>query len=1169
MTPADNSLHDILQELMRTHANSIEILSKFSEAFTSTTESVTVNLKTDSGQTTSYQVPSLGFLQSEIKRLEENVRGLAGLDSGSANIRLEDGTYKRIMTSSTNQEPSRIGNVTVPSSFSRRNNWFFDNFINPMLMVSFDVSNYVSSNIRNVWYRRVIVNTDTDEKRQIFDDNIRGRNDIEYETLMLFLNARGINHFVDEDEYRFPPSVSQFTGTFDVISILNTDTASSGNIRSYRLNKLTYTNNLSPNVDTETLKLGDIVATKGGARYRVDEVNKIENTVRLTLTSGYELISIGTDILYIISDALTIRQVEVSVGHDERQVIFFRPVDSGTQVASTKWSPGVGIYSNELRIRTADSEMSLDDYYKAYCIDFGSQLLDAAKNKPVPKILGIKPDAPTLRTEDFKVLVINEHKTQSQDSETLRQKFSEKTRLQSEIQQLDSAISKTKEEIQTSNNATSFDKRALTNKLNALVEKRNSLSSLYSTTVRELGALSTTTVATESPKYRIRGFFPIPSPKVENKTGQQQIIQFIVQYRYLRLDGTATGPKSFEFVDSSGNTLKGYYSEWNEVQSPVRKQIYDEISQKYVWANEDVNDADSVNINQVDIPISPNEKVEIRVASVSEAGYPTNPMKSDYSQSITITFPTELIPSNEVTLLKETQMELNKVEVIEDLNSKGLDVVLSNVFTQGDQVFVAKGESVASGFVSDAGSAVSVYEKFKAMEQQIAMLNSMVTSGRGKLDVYILDEANNRYSISNGGAVELNAGFYSEIVQQFPESERKGAIVTMKYCIVIENLNPTPLELVTRFPGGINQKLQTLYGTGNSEYSGRDYHLAPLLYNDVPLELLTRSSAYWNAPYMSSQVPSQYAYLRGRGLGLTQTDELYKSLSTLDRMLYPARELNGTTGVLNSEFFVWNNTYTNTGESGPYVPNSTNYVTDFCIHVDHPEIRTGREVKYNTLVYPQISSTTTNQVNPRIRHSNLFYLKVEEQDGLKQLSYKPSNWAQGSNIDNYYTSLSQIPDDSNLEGVLANYQDKLGFYPNDRYLIGKKTCGSYLMVAPASTQQMMANGTDFRSNYILQQGEDNAIRIPVIFQFRMTDYFGVGNTGTGKVGGFDTQNPNDNLTNVTYGKKIGMDIFVKDEGTFSFDLTVKASYKRESLTQVVQSPGFIDRTRRTIRDFFS
>ena len=281
MKSSDNSLHDVLQELMKTHANSLEILAKFSEAFTSTTDSVSINLVDTTGQTTTYQIPSIGFLNSELKRLEENIKGLAGVDTGSATIRLEDGTYKRIMASTSTKEPSRIGTVTIPSSFSRRNNWFFDSFINPMLVVTFDVTNYVSSDVRSVWYRRIIVNTDTDEKRTIFDQNIKGRNDIEYETLMLFLNGRGINHFVDEDEYRFPPSISQFTGTFDIISILNIGTTNTGKSKFYRLNKLTYTNNLNQVVDTETLKPGDILSTRGGARYRVDEINKIIATEKI------------------------------------------------------------------------------------------------------------------------------------------------------------------------------------------------------------------------------------------------------------------------------------------------------------------------------------------------------------------------------------------------------------------------------------------------------------------------------------------------------------------------------------------------------------------------------------------------------------------------------------------------------------------------------------------------------------------------------------------------------------------------------------------------------------------------------------------------------------------------------------------------------------------------
>jgi hypothetical protein len=1156
MKSSDNSLHDVLQELMRTHANSLEILAKFSEAFTSTTDSVSVNLVDNSGQTTTYQIPSIGYLNSELKRLEENIKGLAGVDTGSATIRLEDGTYKRILASENSKEPSRIGSVTIPNSFTRRNNWFFDNFINPMLVVTFDVTNYVSSDVRSVWYRRIIVNTDTDEKRTIFDQNIKGRNDIDYETLMLFLNGRGINHFVDEDEYRFPPSISQFTGTFDVISILNSDTSSSGNSKIYRLNKLTYTNNLNQVIDTETLKIGDILSTRGGARYRVDELNKIDNTIRLTLTSGYELIPIGTDVLYIYSEVLTLRQVEVSIGHDERQVIFFRPVNNSTQVASTKWSPGAGIYSNELRIRTADSEMSLDDYYRKYCIDFGAYLLDAAKNKPVPTILGIKPDAPLLRADYFKVVIANEHKIQSQDAESLRLKFAEKNRLQSEIQQLELAISKTKEELQKSYLGNPADNRIINNKLKNLIDQKNSLSTLYSTIVREMGAMSTTEIVNESPKYRIRGFFPIPTPKIENKSGAQNIIQFIIQYRYLRLDGTANGSKSFEFTDNTGNNLKGYYSEWVEVLSPVRKQVYDTTTQKYVWANEDVNDADAVNINQVDIPITSNEKVEIRIASISEAGFPLNPLKSDYSQSVIIDFPTELVQANEKSLLQQAQQELNKVEVISELNSQGLDVVLSNVFSLGDKVYVTKGDVVASGFTTDSGTQLSVFEKFRDMESKMLSLQEMVTATKGKMDVYLLDDANNRYTISNGGLLELHAGFYSEIVQQFPENERKGAIVTAKYCIVIENLNSTPLELVTRFPGGINQSIEYLYDkvNKNPEYLNRNYHLASLLHNNVSTDRLSRNSPYWLAPFMSSQVPSQFAYARGKALGLVE--DLYKRPND-NRYLIPS-EFTQTN--INPDAFVWTGVYDTTGK-----PYGTTNVTDFCVHIDHPDVRSKAFAGTPSQIYePNVIETTTipNQVNPKIRHAKYFNLQMSEQDGMVQLGYKDivddNIWKQ--------IASSQLTQAQPFQ-KRANYQDKLGFSPNDRYLIGSKTCGSYLMFAPASTQQLMVNGTDYRSNLLLEQGEDKAIRIPVIFQFRMTDYHGVGSSGTGKVGGFNPSSTIE-LTNITYGKKIGMDIYVKDEGVYSFDILVKASYARESLTQVVQSPGFIDRTRRAVQDFF-
>jgi hypothetical protein len=57
----------------------------------------------------------------------------------------------------------------------------------------------------------------------------------------------------------------------------------------------------------------------------------------------------------------------------------------------------------------------------------------------------------------------------------------------------------------------------------------------------------------------------------------------------------------------------------------------------------------------------------------------------------------------------------------------------------------------------------------------------------------------------------------------------------------------------------------------------------------------------------------------------------------------------------------------------------------------------------------------------------------------------------------------------------------------------------------------------------------------------MTDYYGIGVTGTGRVGGIITST----LNNLTYSKQIGIDIFDADDEQFSFDLEVFAKYKAE------------------------
>jgi hypothetical protein len=78
-------------------------------------------------------------------------------------------------------------------------------------------------------------------------------------------------------------------------------------------------------------------------------------------------------------------------------------------------------------------------------------------------------------------------------------------------------------------------------------------------------------------------------------------------------------------------------------------------------------------------------------------------------------------------------------------------------------------------------------------------------------------------------------------------------------------------------------------------------------------------------------------------------------------------------------------------------------------------------------------------------------------------------------------------------------------------------------------------------------GAENALNIPVLFQFRASDRLGY-------VGGYNSLST---LTNIKYSKKLGIDIFLKDEAPFSFDIQIDAQYIKETSLDapIVQSKG--------------
>ncbi len=1156
MADTSNSFASILANFIRLQNNSIEQLQKVSQAVTTNADAITVTQANSDGTTSTFTLPSFGFLKSSIDRLDKTISTMLGFDGADANIRMPDGSFKKIYQSKNIVDPSPIGQVTVPAKFIAENNWFFESLLSPALKVSIDVSKYVPQRESKIYVKRLILQLDTPEKLQYFISNLKGKNDIDYIGFLIELQKRNITYFTDDGVNDLPLSVVRYTGDFITVNIedrtyLNPD-GSSSTKRWYLLNTLKYNDNLSLSKNGMTLKPGDQLI-KGETIYEIAEIDNTTNFIRIVRKVGYEPLVIGEPVIYY-SELFSPKIANVGIGYNEYNVVFFRSVNDEDNLLSSKFSPGVAFYSNELSIELTSGSKTLSDFYNESVLDFGSILLANSKEKKIAAVNGLVPNAPALNEANFKVVSINDHKLNQADVETIRKKQADKINLASQITELQKAIDSKNEELNATKFNSDTERRAVKNKLDTLIREKNTKTSLYASIVKDLAVTAQQKpAALDSPKYRIRGFFAIPDPVKDATNQPQNVIQFLTYYRYVSPDGSISDVKQFDYTDTNGSIKRGTYSNLTEIKSEIRKKQYDPVKGSYVWANEDIADPDAVNINQIDIPISNGEKVEFYVVSVSEAGWPDNPILSVPSNTISITFPSDLVSEDEATIaLKEASQDVVRVDLENDLAAKGLDIHLSSSFTVSDKYYAHDAVVLSSNFYTPEGNVISLFDKLQEYAVRITDLENRLNKVVGNVKIYVVDEDKNaKLPVKNGDVVNLFAGYYKDAVGSLPAASRRGAIISKAYKIYLENDEASPLQLISRLPGGIAEDLPDSTsvavppGINDPDYNNyRKYELAPIVNTSVNPADTNNANKISSAFYQSGQLKGQFLYSRYTDIGLV--NNLYQAAPTGTTSYIVPSDAAGQTAT-----WVWNKLPLSPGVP----PVGGGALNLFCIHTDHPAVNlssSSQLTTFNNLQTPtvNIDAATGKPQSPeavsQFIHSYGFNELGNKTIPAKQLEYKKT-WptiAPGT-TSSYTPTLAQLP-------------NKFGFTDNDKYLIGANTCGAYLFVGPVTFNQLLVNGVDARATRSLEPGIGNAIVIPIIFQYRMTDYFGPSINssstagGEGIVGGYDptaTVPPK----NITYVRQIGIDLYQQDKSTFSFDVQVTATYQKDSLVQLYET----------------
>ena len=772
--PIQSSFPTVADQVLTFNKNLVEILSKISSLTTTSESAVSVQIYDEQGVLTTYSLPSFNFLKSEIDRLNNNINSLYSIDTPGALIQNSNqNKFKKIITVDLNREPNSIQQLSTVTSFNATKNWFFDSLLNPQLWISIDLTGKIENNVRKCLSRRYIIDFAKDEAGNYtplgqsalnsFNELFRGKVDINLDEFENWhRNTPGIvepnNPNFDEQVFDLDPNDLLYDGQFSVLRI-----------EEDRLNKklwyvldtldylVTDTNDIKQLAVNDELIINSAIST---TRYKIIEVSTAESEfrVRFERVEGLDPIPVGIGVLKIYSPVIYTKTLKISIGYNERNVIFVKPLNTDNYLLAKNWSLGTGYWTNDLRLssNTPENGLTMEQYYIDFVYDYGTVLQDLVAKK-TPNILAGTPIAPTLNSDNFKVVQINKHLTDTPNSNLIKTKHNFQQSLQSEVSQISQAIEDRNKKSKVTKFTSDAAKKQFDLELSDLQAKKDSKSKLLATTTQEIIDLSKSPLTKVQPKFSLRGFWTMPEAVITRGTTPQEVVQFRVQYRYTSKDGRETPVETFKLRTNAGKNQTGAFSNWNEFKTDARKRTFNPQTGEYTWEIEDVENADTPNINQLDIPIQANEKVEIRIKSISEVGWPESPVESDWSEVLTIEFPDDLnnvLNENEF-ILQEANKEDLKVRMQNELSAKGLDDHLSDTTVINNKTIHHDADKILSGFKDENGVALDLYQYLTNLTNRIVALEEKIRRAKGELDIVILRN-NQEFPITNGSEQVFN-----------------------------------------------------------------------------------------------------------------------------------------------------------------------------------------------------------------------------------------------------------------------------------------------------------------------------------------------------------------------------------------------------------------------------
>ena len=707
-----NSYAENLKKLTESSADIIAIASGINEAMAG--NDAEVNISEDM---------SLPSFSNIVKRVERAENTISKFTQGKGVVETDDGTYRKIKVTNVSRPPEAISSLTFSNVFSIDPNWFFESLQYPRCTVSIDLTDKIDEDSDRVYVTRIILDRSNTDILDYYNTNIANK-PVGYAALITMLDKDGITYKEDKDEIKLPLTYEKYYGEFRIVNTKLIQDNKGVSRLWYFLDTLSYSEVNEAGIAVSTgnmLSVNDKVRFNNSI-YSVLEVDQSQNCVRLGYDIGYETLGNG-DILEFYNAPFSSKIVNIGIGINEIDIVYVKGINEEYNLIAKDWSNPISFITNDL-VFDGNTNITFEEYYSKNVADFGKSWIAQIKEGQIHAYNGSTPRVPVINVDDLQVVQINTQLDATLDKETYNKLTSEIAQTKSNISAVRTTIATNKDLlIQSSDEDV---RKNIQNIINSDTETLNSLTTQYNSLVEELNTLlNETGVINYSPKYHIRGFFAIPEP-----VNEQQVIGFDIMYRYLHTDETGIKLNTYEYTDSNDIVQTGVFTDWNIVESSILEKVFDAENDRFIWKNESSADGSKININQIDIPIRNGEKVEIKVRSISEAGYPSNPLKSSWSQSVIISFPDNLTSNDTVTtILDSVKSDMTAVVLQETMSAAGVYTHLAD----GNSTYKHTAKNISyTDSSTDENSKTTLTEM--SLQDKVDALSKLIVDARKSFD---------------------------------------------------------------------------------------------------------------------------------------------------------------------------------------------------------------------------------------------------------------------------------------------------------------------------------------------------------------------------------------------------------------------------------------------------